>query len=138
MLEQHITKNGQVDKNTLQLEFENNDKGEKYEVEVICESAIYIMKSESGTFLGMYYLITWKSFQEEENILESASVIQHHQRLISTFNKKNPDKPTTNSTPIDITLLTARYIVKARAQNNKRKRGQPAKANSIRKRFKKN
>ena len=56
LLEQNITRKGQVDKKTLQLEFEDNDEGEKYEVEAICNSTVYAKESESGYFPSLYYL----------------------------------------------------------------------------------
>ena len=39
-----------------------------YKVEVIWNSAIYTKESESGYFLGLYYLVFWKSYLEEKNI----------------------------------------------------------------------
>ena len=66
LLEQNITRKGQVDKTISQLEFQDNiDK--EYEVEAICDSAVYAKKSESGHLLGLYYLVSWKGYPEEEN-----------------------------------------------------------------------
>ena len=41
-------------------------KNEKYKVEVIWESAVYAKELE-GHPLGLYYLVAWKSYLEEEN-----------------------------------------------------------------------
>ena len=67
LLEQDITRKGQVDKKTSQLEFEDNDKSEEYEFEAICNSEVYAKESESGQFPSLYYLISWKNFLEEKN-----------------------------------------------------------------------
>ena len=48
LLEQNTTGKRRVDKKILQLEFENNGKCEEYEVEAICNSAIYAKESKSG------------------------------------------------------------------------------------------
>ncbi len=40
LLEQDITRKGQVDKTTSRLEFENEGNGEEYEVEAICDNAV--------------------------------------------------------------------------------------------------
>ena len=136
LLEQDTTRKGRVDEKTSQLEFEDDGEGEEYEVEAIRDSAIYAKESESGQLPGLYYLISWKGFPEEENTWEPASAIQHLRRLVSTFHKENPDKPTATSTPVDTAPPTARSTVKPGARNNKRKRGRPAKASSTRKRSK--
>ena len=111
LLEQETTRKGRVDEKTLQLEFEDDGEGEEYEVEAIRDSAVYAKESESGQLPGLYYLISWKDFPEEENTWEPASAIQHLRRLVNTFHKENPDKPTTTSTPIDTTSPTARPTV---------------------------
>ena len=137
LLEQDTTKKGRVDEKTSQLEFED-DEGEEYEVEAIRDSAVYARESESGHLPGLYYLISWKGFPEEENTWEPASGIQHLRRLVSTFHKEHPDKPTATSPPVDSAPPTARPTVKPGARNNKRKRGRPAKTSSSRKGSKKN
>ena len=138
LLEQITTRKGRVDEKTSQLEFEDDGEGKEYEFEAIRDSAVYAKESESGQLPGLYYLISWKEFPKEENTWEPASAIQHLRRLVSTFHKKNPDKPTATSTPVDTAPLTARPTVKPGARNNKRKRGRPAKASSTSKRSKKN
>lgn len=47
-----------IDKNTLQLEFEDDGKGKEYKVEAICDSVIYVRELKSGHFSGLYYLIS--------------------------------------------------------------------------------
>ena len=138
LLEQDTTRKGRVDEKTSQLEFEDNDEGEEYEVEAIRNSVVYAKESESGQLPGLYYLISWKDFPEEENTWEPASVIQQLRRLVNTFYKENPDQPTATSTPVNTAPTTARPTVKPGAQSNKQKRGRPAKANSTHKRSKEN
>ena len=67
LLEQDNTRKVQVDQKTLQLEFEDDGKGEEYEVEAIRDSVLYAKKSESGQLPGLYYLISWKGFSEKKN-----------------------------------------------------------------------
>ena len=123
---------------TWQLEFEDNVKGKEYKVKAICNNTVYVKKSESGQLLGLYYLISQKSFSDEKHTWELALAIQHLWRLISTSHKDNLNKPTAISSPINTALLIARPIIKPRAQNNKQKRNQPVNASSIGKHSKKN
>lgn len=105
---------------------------------MICNSAVYAKELESSQLPGLYYLISWKGFLEEHNTLEPALAIQHLRKLVSIFYNKNLDKPSAISTLVDTVPPTARSIIQLEAQNNRQKQGQPAMANSIRKRFKKN
>ena len=52
------------------MELAELDAGEdsgKYEVEAIWDNAVYAKKSKSGHLLGLYYLVSWKGYPEEEN-----------------------------------------------------------------------
>ena len=75
LLEQNITRKRRVDKKTLHLEFKDNSEGKEYDVKTICDSAVYAKELESGQFLGLYYLISWKNFPEEKNTWELASAM---------------------------------------------------------------
>lgn len=62
LLQQNITKQGQVDKATSKLEFDNGNSNSnknigKYKVEAIKNSMIYVKKSEKSQLPGFYYLI---------------------------------------------------------------------------------
>ena len=59
----------------LNFEFEAGDNKE-YEVDGIRDSAVYARES-AGQLLGLYYLVLWKGYPEEENTWEPASAIQH-------------------------------------------------------------
>ena len=102
-----------------------DDSGE-YKVEVIWDSAVYARESESGHLSGLYYLVSWKGYPEEENTWEPASAVQHLRKLISSFHKDHPDKPTATSPAIDTAPPMARPTVKP-TEPLKRKRGRPAK-----------
>ena len=74
LLEQDTTRKGRVDKNATKLDTGNNDSGE-YEVEAIRNSAVYARESKSGHLPGLYYLVSWKGYSEEENTWEPASAV---------------------------------------------------------------
>ena len=106
-----------------QLEFEAGDD-KKYKVEKIRDSAVYAMELEMGHLPGLYYLVDWKSYPEEENIWESASAMQHLWKLLSKFHQENPTKPIATSPPVDSALPITRPT-----GTTKQKRGRPAKNN---------
>ena len=70
LLEQDTTREGRVDENATKLAELNagddEDSGE-YKVEAIWDSAIYAKESESGHLPGLYHLVSWKGYPEEEN-----------------------------------------------------------------------
>ena len=90
----------------LNFEFEAGDDKE-YEVDGIRDSAVYARES-AGQLPGLYYLVSWKGYPEEENTWEPASAIQHLQRLVTAYHKDNPEKPTATSVPIDTAPPMAR------------------------------
>ena len=112
LLEQDTTRKGRVEQEVRQMEFDTGDDGEKYKVEAIQDSAVYARKSKSGHLSGLYYLVSWKRYLEEENTWEPTSAVQHLRKLISSFHKDHPDKPTATSPAIIIDLPIARPIVK--------------------------
>ena len=63
LLEQDTTKTEQVEKVP---ELNAGDNSEEYKVEAIWNSAVYARESE-GHLSGVYYLVAWKAYPEEEN-----------------------------------------------------------------------
>ena len=105
----------------------SDEDSKEYEVEAIWDSAVYANKSESGHLPGLYYLVAWKGYPKEENTWEPLSAVQHLKKLISSFYKNHPKKPTATSSPIDSTPPMARPTVKPTAKaTTKQKRGRPA------------
>ena len=139
LLEHDTTRKGRVDENNVAELDAGGDEGGKYDVEAICDSAVYARESESGHHLpGLYYLVFWKGYPEEENTLEPASAVQHLRKLISLFHKNHSDKPTATSEAIDTAPPMARPTVRPTATATgqpKRKRGRPV--NSTNKQTKK-
>ena len=64
LLEQDTTRKERVDEQVTELEAGDS---EEYEVEAIRDSAVYASESESGQLPGLYYLVAWKGYSEEEN-----------------------------------------------------------------------
>ena len=52
-----------------------NDNSGEYKVEAIQNNAVYAKESESDYLLGLYYLVLWKRYSEEENTWEPASAV---------------------------------------------------------------
>ena len=90
LLEQNTTQKGWVDKKITKLEFEINNSKE-YKVEVIWDSAVYANKAKRH-LSGLYYLVAWKRYFEEENTWKLSSIVQYLKKLISSFHKKHPEK----------------------------------------------
>ena len=100
LLEQDTTKKERVDKNATELaklDAGGNDSNE-YEVEAICDSAVYARESEPGHLPGLYYLVFWKGYPEEKNTWEPVSAVQHLRKLISLFILTSRQRPLTPST----------------------------------------
>ena len=67
MLEQDTTRKGRINELFLEPEPEfDASNNKKYEVEAIKNSAIYA-KEAKGHLLGLYYLVSWKRYPEEES-----------------------------------------------------------------------
>ena len=68
LLEQDTTRKGRVDEKVRQMKFDAGDnESREYEVEAIWDSTLYARESESGYLPGLYYLVLWKGYPEEEN-----------------------------------------------------------------------
>ena len=60
---------------TERLEFEACDNNKEYEVEDICNNAVYTRKLEVGYLLGFYYLVSGKSYLKDKRTWEPASAM---------------------------------------------------------------
>ncbi len=123
-MEQDTTRKGRVDKALPEPEkkFEVGNNKE-YKVEAIIDSAVY---SEQANYQmpGLYYLVSWKGYPEEENTWEPLSAVIHLRKLISTFHKEHPEKPIATSPLLDSAPLMARPTI---PKEPKQKRGRPSK-----------
>ncbi len=103
-------------------EFEAGDNNE-YKVEAIIDSVVY-GQQPNNQMPGLYYLILWKGYPEEENIWEPSSAVIHLRKLINTFHKEYPEKSTAISLSFDSTLPIVRPTI---PKEPKQKRGRPSK-----------
>ncbi len=128
LLEQDTTRKGRVDNKALpepEKELEFDVRGNKeYEVEAIIDSAVYGQQA-NDQMSGFYYLVSWKGYPEKENTWEPSLAIIHLRKLISTFHKKHPEKPTATPSPLDSVSPMARPAVPK--QEPKQKRGRLSK-----------
>ena len=66
LLEQDNTRKEWVHEENAE-ELDASDDSGKYKVEAIQDSAVYAKESESAHLPGLYYLVSWKRYPEEEN-----------------------------------------------------------------------
>ena len=111
LLEQDITKKEWVDKQVKELELEAGNSKE-YKIKAIRDSTIYASKSELGPLPGLYYLVAWKGYPKEENTWKPSPIVQHLKKLINSFYKNYPEKPSATSPSIDSTLPMVRPTVR--------------------------
>ena len=119
LLKQNTTRKKQVDKKVTEIDFEAGNSKE-YEVEAIWDSTVYANKAKCH-LPGLYYLVAWKRYSEEENTWELSSVIQYLKKLINSFYKKHLEKPITTFPPINSALPITRPIIKPTKPTTKRK-----------------
>ena len=74
LLKQDTTSKEQVHEENVEKLDASDDSGE-YEVEAIRDSAVYVRESKSGHLAGLYYLVSWKGYPEEENTWKPASAV---------------------------------------------------------------
>ena len=97
----------------------------EYKVEAIIDSAVYAKEAERH-LPGRYYLVSWKSYPEEESTRESSSTVMHLQKMISTFHKDHPKKPTATFLPLNSAPPMAKPWVKPPVKSSaKQKWGRP-------------
>ena len=121
LLEQDTTRKERVDEQVTELEAGDS---EEYEVEAIWDSAVYASELELGQLPGLYYLVAWKRYPEEENTWEPSFAVKHLKKLINSFYKDHPEKPTATSLHINSVPPMTRPTV--RPTPLQRKQGRPA------------
>ena len=92
LLKQDTTKKKRMNKLFPEPEPEldvGNNK--KYEVEAIKDSAIYAKEAERY-LLGLYYLVSWKSYLKEKSNWKLFFAVIHLRKMISTFHKNYSKK----------------------------------------------
>ena len=101
-------------------EFEPGNNKE-YKVETIWDSAVYA--KEADRYLpGLYYLIVWKGYPEEENTWKPFSAVIHLWKMVNTFYKDYSEKLTAISAPLNSAPPMAKPIIQL---STKRKWGWP-------------
>ena len=96
LLEQDNTKKGQE---LSVLEFKpGNDKA--YAMEAIRDIAVYVKETDKH-LPELYYLVAWKGYLEEETTWKSFLAAMHLQKMVSTFYKDHPEKPTSISASLN-------------------------------------
>ncbi len=134
LLEQDTTRKERVE---IAIELDESNS-EEYKVEAICNSKVYAKESDSGQLPGLYYLVSWEGYPEEENTWEFALAVLYFCKLISTFHRDHPEKLTATSPPIKSSPPMINPTVKPRAEtSSKQKRRRPAKDSSTSKYAKK-
>ena len=89
------------------------------------DSVVYAKEAE-GHLPGLYYLVSWKDYPEEESTWEPSSAVMHLRKMISAFHKDHPEKPTATSPPLDAAPPMAKPSVKPPVKlSAKRKRSRP-------------
>lgn len=103
--EQDTIKKGRMNEILPVLEFEVSNNKE-YKVEVIQNSTVYTKKVDKH-LLGLYYLVVWKGYPEEENTWEPTSAVMCLWKIVSTFHKDYSEKLIVTSVSLDSTPLMA-------------------------------
>ena len=123
LLETETRKKGQVDEKIAeQLEFEAVANNKEYKVERIYNSIVYARELAAGHLSGLYYWVSWKDYFKDKNTEKLITVMQHFQKLVSTFYKDQSNKLIATFLPIDSALPIAKHIATSNI-NSKRKRG---------------
>ena len=91
-------------------EFDASNNRE-YKVEAIIDSAVYAKEVE-GHLPGLYYLISCKNYSDEENTWQPSFAVMHLRKMISTFHKDHPEKPTATFFLLNFALPIAKPSVK--------------------------
>lgn len=106
LLDQDITRNGRVYKKILEPDKFEARNNKEYKVKTIINSIVY-------------YLISWKDYQKEENNWEPSIIVINFQKLINIFHKEYPKKLIITSLSVDSISPMVRPIVPKKQQKQK-------------------
>ena len=81
-----------------------------YEVEAIRDGAVYA-KEADGHLLRLYYLVTWKGYLKENNTWKPFSAVMYLRKMVNTFHKDYPEKPTVTWALLDSALPMAKPTI---------------------------
>ena len=126
ILEQDTTRKGRINELFPEPEPEfDTGNNKEYEVEAIKDSAIYA-KEAKGHLPSLYYLVSWKSYPQEESTWEPSFAVMHLRKMIFAFHKNHPEKPTATSLPLDSAPPMAKPSIKPPVKPSaKQKQGRP-------------
>ena len=82
----------------------------EYKMEAIRNSVVYAKEADEH-LPGLYYLVAWKGYPEEKNTLEPFLAVMHLRKMVSTFHKDHPEKPTAISALLDSAPPMARSTI---------------------------
>lgn len=88
-------------------------------MKAIKPSAVYTTKTAGDQFSELHYLVSWKDYSEDKSTWEPALVVNYFLRMISTFYKQHPKKPTATSLLINSAPLMAKSLAKPFAKTLK-------------------
>ena len=121
LLEQDTTRKGQMNELFPEPEPEF-DAGNNKEYEAIIDSAIYTKKAERH-LPGLYYLASWKGYSEEETTWKPSTAVMRLRKIISTFDKDQPEKSMATSPSLNSVPPMAKLSVKLVKPFAKQKQG---------------
>ena len=94
----------------------------KYKVKAIIDNVVYAKKTEKH-LPGLYYLVSWNNYPEKKSIWEPSFAVIHVQKMISMFQKDQPEKPTATILLLDSALPMAKPSIKPAKPSRKQKQG---------------
>lgn len=139
LLEWDNTKKERVIKMMSRLEFKTKRNSKEYKVIAICDNEVYVKEFDGRHLSGLYYLVSWKGYLEEEITWEPILAIQYLLRLVITFYKEYLKKLRMTSLSIDSILPMTKPTINLTIKTiNKQKYGYLTKACEANKNVKKN